>query len=138
MRRRLFLWAAMVAFILTTALSASAQETTGEPGSPSATTTISGKQLPPPDAKFGGVIKEKALESKAWWPPRVVPPKGAPNMLLIMTDDVGFGAPSTFGGVIKLHPRPLKDDLSLRMSFKRGVQVSLSSAVAFAPSCGAA
>ena len=37
-----------------------------------------------------------------------------------------------------MHPRPLKDDLSLRMSFKRGVQVSLSSAVAFAPSCGAA
>jgi arylsulfatase A-like enzyme len=29
-----------------------------------------------------------------------VPPKGAPNVLLIMTDDVGFGAPSTFGGVI--------------------------------------
>ncbi len=31
---------------------------------------------------------------------RVVPPKGAPNVLLIMTDDVGFGAPSCFGGVI--------------------------------------
>jgi len=31
---------------------------------------------------------------------RVVPPKGAPNILLIMTDDVGFAAPSTFGGVI--------------------------------------
>ncbi len=28
----------------------------GEPGSPSGTTTISGKQLPPPDPKFGGVI----------------------------------------------------------------------------------
>src|SRR5882757_1893256 len=72
-------------------------QTTGTPGSPSATTTIDGKQLPPPDPKFGGVIKEKASESKPWWPPRVVPPKGAPNVLLIMTDDVGFGAPSTFG-----------------------------------------
>ena len=77
-----------------------AQQVTGELGSPSATTTISGKQLPPPDPKFGGVIKEKASESKPWWPPRVVPPKGAPNVLLIMTDDVGFGAPSTFGGVV--------------------------------------
>ena len=77
-----------------------AQQVTGELGSPSATTTISGKQLPPPDPKFGGVIKEKASESKAWWPPRVVPPKGAPNVLLIMTDDVGFGAPGTFGGVV--------------------------------------
>jgi len=78
-----------------------AQQVTGELGSPSATTTISGKQLPPPDPAFGGVIAEKASESKAWWPPRVVPPKGAPNVLLIMTDDEGFGAPSTFGGVVE-------------------------------------
>ena len=59
-----------------------AQQVTGEPGSPGATTTLSGKQLPPPDPKFGGVIKEKASESKPWWAPRVVPPKGAPNVLL--------------------------------------------------------
>ena len=77
-----------------------AQQTTGVPGSPSATTTINGKQFPAPDPPFGGVIKGNALQSKAWWPPRIVPPKGAPNVLLIMTDDVGFGAPSTFGGVI--------------------------------------
>src|SRR5260370_23983119 len=81
-------------------------QTTGEPGSPGATTTISGKQLPPPDPKFGGTIKENAAQSKAWWAPRVVPPKNAPNVLLIMTDDVGFGAPSTFGGVI---PTPALD-----------------------------
>ena len=60
----------------------SAQHVTGTLGSPNATTTISGKQLPPPDPKFGGVIKERASESKAWWPPRVVPPKRAPNILL--------------------------------------------------------
>ena len=46
---------------------ASAQQVTGVPGSPGATTTIDGKQLPPPDPKFGGVIKEKASESTAWW-----------------------------------------------------------------------
>ncbi len=40
--------------------SATAQQTTGVPGSPDATTTIGGKQLPPPDPKFGGVIKENA------------------------------------------------------------------------------
>ena len=55
-----------------------AQQVTGEPGSPTATTTIGGRQLPPPAPKFGGVIKEKASESKPWWPPRIVPPKGAP------------------------------------------------------------
>ena len=89
--------------------SAGEIETTGEPGSPSATTTISGKQLPAPDPQFGGVIKEKATESKAWWPPTVVPPKKAPNILLIMTDDCGFGAPSTFGGVV---PTPALDRIA--------------------------
>ena len=86
-----------------------AQQTTGTPGSPGATTTIDGKQLPPPDSAFGGVIKEKASELKPWWAPRVVPPKGAPNVLLIMTDDQGFGAPSTFGGVI---PTPAMDRIA--------------------------
>jgi arylsulfatase len=52
------------------------------------------------------VIKDGALQSKAWWAPRVVPPKQAPNILLIMTDDSGFGVPSTFGGVI---PTPAMD-----------------------------
>jgi arylsulfatase len=44
-------------------------------GTPDATTTISGKQLPPAESKFGGVINETAKDSKPWWPPRVVPPK---------------------------------------------------------------
>ena len=83
-----------------------AQQTTGEPGSPSATTTINGKQLPAPEPKFGGVIKNDALNSKPWWAPRIVPPKEAPNILLIITDDAGFGVPSTFGGVI---PTPTMD-----------------------------
>jgi len=88
---------------------ANAQVVTGEPGSPGATTTLDGKQLPPPDPKFGGVIKDKASESKSWWAPRVVPPKGAPNVLLIMTDDCGFGAPGTFGGVV---PTPALDRIA--------------------------
>jgi arylsulfatase A-like enzyme len=93
--------AVLVCLAAFAAAPASAQQVTGELGSPNATTTIPGNQLPPPDPKFGGVIKEKASESTAWWPPRIVPPKGAPNILLIMTDDEGFGAPSTFGGVIE-------------------------------------
>ena len=88
---------------------AAAQQVSGTLGSPSASSTISGKQLPPPDPKFGGVIKDGALQSKPWWAPRVVPPKGAPNVLLIITDDAGFGVPSTFGGVI---PTPTMDRLA--------------------------
>ncbi len=70
------------------------------PGAPDATTTIDGRYLPNPPPKFGGEINPNALQSKPYWPPRIVPPKGAPNVLLIMTDDTGFGASSTFGGVI--------------------------------------
>jgi arylsulfatase len=91
------------------AAPAAAAETTGQPGSPSATATSDGKQLPAPDPEFGGVIREDALQSKAWWAPRIVPPKQAPNILLIMTDDSGFGVPSTFGGVI---PTPTMDRIA--------------------------
>src|SRR5258708_6789576 len=87
-------------FLLVAVAPADAQQVTGMSGSPSATTTIDGKQLPPPSPKFGGVIKESAVDSKPWWPPRVVPLKGAPNVLLIMTDDQGYGVSGTFGGVI--------------------------------------
>jgi len=85
------------------------QKITGIPGTPSATTTLDGKQLPPPPPKFGGVIKESAKDSTPWWAPRVVPPKGAPNVLLIMTDDQGYGVSSAFGGVI---PTPAIDRIA--------------------------
>jgi hypothetical protein len=69
-------------------------------GSPSATTTIDGKYLPPPPAPFGGTINLDAKDSKPYWPPTVAPPRRAPNVLLIMTDDQGYGVSGTFGGVI--------------------------------------
>ena len=48
-------------FLLSLAtFAAHAQQINGTPGSPSATTTIDGKQLPPEPPKFGGVIKENA------------------------------------------------------------------------------
>jgi arylsulfatase len=71
-----------------------------EVGSPSGTITLDGSQLPPAPLPFGGTIKDGSLQSTPWWPPRVVPPADAPNVLLIITDDAGFGVPSTFGGVI--------------------------------------
>ncbi len=89
--------------------TASAQQITGTPGSPSATITIDGKQLPAPPQKFKGVIKDTADKSKPYWPARIMPPKGAPNVLLIMTDDSGYGVPSTFGGVI---PTPALDKIA--------------------------
>jgi arylsulfatase A-like enzyme len=98
-----------VCLATTLAPAAMAQQINGTPGSPSATTTIDGNQLPPEPPKFGGVIKEDAKDSKPYWPPSVVPPKGAPNVLLIMTDDQGYGVSGTFGGVI---PTPSMDRIA--------------------------
>jgi arylsulfatase len=85
------------------------QQINGTPGSPDATVVVDGKQIPPPPMPFGGVIKESAKDSTPYWPPRVVPPKGAPNILLIMTDDQGYGVSGTFGGVI---PTPAMDRIA--------------------------
>jgi arylsulfatase A-like enzyme len=104
--------AGVAAFLLALTLAAGTghtQQVTGELGSASATTTLEGNQLPPPPQTFGGVINESARDSKPWWPPRVVPPKGAPNVLLIMTDDQGYGVSGTFGGVI---PTPSLDRIA--------------------------
>ena len=90
-------------------MPAAAQQANCPVGSPCATAPISGKQLPPPPDKFEGKIERNAAQSTPWWAPRVVPPKGAPNVLLIMTDDTGFGVSSTFGGVI---PSPNLDRIA--------------------------
>ena len=90
-------------------VAAAAQQISGAPGSPSATVTIDGRQLPPPPVAFGGKIGETAQASTPYWPPRVAPPKDAPNVLLIMTDDAGYGVAGTFGGVI---PTPALDRIA--------------------------
>ena len=104
---QIFLSAILAAVVMAVAPSVRAQiQTTGTPGSPGATTTVDGRYLPPPPQPFKGEINPNAADSKPYWPALVVPPKGAPNVLLIMTDDVGFSAPSTFGGLI---PTPALD-----------------------------
>jgi len=100
---------AALALLLMISAPAAAQQVEGVPGAPNATTTIDGRYLPPPPPPFEGQIELNAAQSKPAWSMRVVPPKGAPNVLLIMTDDVGFGAPSTFGGVI---PTPALDRIA--------------------------
>lgn len=95
-----------VALLSFSCANAATPEVNGTPGSPSATTTIDGRYLPNPPEAFRGVINLDAASSTPYWSPTVVPPKDAPNILLIITDDVGFGAPSTFGGII---PTPAMD-----------------------------
>jgi arylsulfatase len=54
--------------------------------------------LPSPPEPFRGTINLRAKESKPDFPQPVQAPRGAPNILLVLLDDVGYGATSTFGG----------------------------------------
>jgi arylsulfatase len=54
--------------------------------------------LPKPEQDFKGKIGRTAADSTPDFPAPLAAPKGAPNVLLILTDDVGFSAASTFGG----------------------------------------
>ena len=66
--------------------------------------------LPAPERPWTQKVGRSVAETGApQWPARPTAPKGAPNVLLIMTDDVGFGATSTFGGPI---PTPTFDALA--------------------------
>jgi arylsulfatase len=58
--------------------------------------------LPIPDRTFGGVLDRTIGRSVADWSmvPGPQPPEGAPNVLLVMIDDAGFGGPELFGGGI--------------------------------------
>ena len=56
--------------------------------------------LPIPDRRHAGLITYDAKDPEASFPPiePLRPPEGAPNVLVILLDDVGFGASSAFGG----------------------------------------
>jgi arylsulfatase A-like enzyme len=59
--------------------------------------------LPIPDAAYAGTIWYDAKDPEADFPPiePLRPPAGAPNVLVILLDDVGFGASSVFGGPVQ-------------------------------------
>src|SRR5215467_12913590 len=74
-----------------------------------ALSAVAQEVLPRPQPAFKGKIGRTASESTPDFPKATEAPKGAPNVLLILTDDVGFGASSTFGGPI---PTPTYDKLA--------------------------
>ena len=65
--------------------------------------------LPRPEPPFKGHIGPTVKDSIPAFPAEIKAPQGAPNVLLILTDDVGFGASSTFGGPV---PTPTMDRLA--------------------------
>jgi arylsulfatase len=82
--------------------------------------------LPKPEPPFRGKIARTVKDSIPDFPKEVQAPKGAPNVLLILTDDVGFGASSTFGGPCPTPTfdigedtgTPVADDYDDKMPFK--------------------
>ena len=56
--------------------------------------------LPKPAPPFQGTIGQTVKESQADYPKPLAAPAGAPNVLLIILDDVGFGHAGTFGGAV--------------------------------------
>ena len=56
--------------------------------------------LPKPDAPFAGVVDQDPGKARAAFPAETTATKGAPNVVLILVDDVGFSATATFGGAI--------------------------------------
>ena len=70
-------------------------------GSLLSTVTSAQEVLPKPPAPFRGQIGLSAKDSKPDFPKPIQAPKGAPNIVLVLLDDVGFGASSTFGGPIE-------------------------------------
>lgn len=63
-----------------------------------APTLLAEEVLPKPEAPFAGEIGASRKDSIPAWPKQPAPPLGAPNVVVILLDDVGFGAASTFGG----------------------------------------
>jgi arylsulfatase len=65
--------------------------------------------LPVAESTFNGKIGLRPSESTKDFPKEIKAPKDAPNILLILTDDVGYGASSTFGGPV---PTPTMDRIA--------------------------
>ncbi len=73
--------------------------------------TIQRAILPIPDVQHVGLTTYDAKDPDTKFPPieRLLPPTGAPNVLVILIDDCGFGATSAFGGPV---PTPAADKLA--------------------------
>jgi arylsulfatase A-like enzyme len=76
---------------------------------PVAAQHVDRKVLPLPTPPFKGVIGPTYKESREDWPRLPAPPKGAPNVVVVLLDDVGYGQTSTFGGPV---PTPELDKLA--------------------------
>ena len=101
----------LLASTLLAALPAAAQQFQGQPGAPGTLEFPNSRVLPVPTPPFKGDIQPNLINSSPGWPSTIAPPPGAPNVLLILIDDAGYGSNSVFGGVV---PTPALDKLAQR------------------------
>src|SRR6516162_2878489 len=91
--------------ILLIAAVACKQPSTTEKASTSPDSSMAGGVdrtiIPFGDPEFHGKVDSNRINSTPDFPKEIGAPPGAPNVLLILTDDVGYGASSTFGGPIQ-------------------------------------
>lgn len=100
-----------VAILALGCASAWAQQFQGQPGAPGTLEFPDSRTLPTPTSPFSGVINPNLIQSTPSWPSTIAPPKDAPNVLLILIDDAGYGSNSVFGGVV---PTPTLEKLAQR------------------------
>lgn len=86
--------------VAVSALPASAQQTAGMPNATNAIESKHRSHLPMPNTVRQGYVNYDAKSPETKNPPieQLRPPKGAPNVLIVLIDDAGFGASSAFGG----------------------------------------
>jgi Sulfatase len=90
-RRRLLLGST------TLAVGASLRKVQAQPGTAPGSVD---KGLPLASKPFEGKIDENYKTSTSDFPQPTTPPKGAPNVLLVLIDDLGFAGTQTFGGLV--------------------------------------
>ncbi len=74
-----------------------------------ASPAIAQEVLPKPPPPFTGTVDSSRQKSRPAWPGEVRAPDGAPNVVLVLLDDVGFGASSAMGGAV---PTPTLEKLA--------------------------
>jgi len=90
----------------------SKQEETATAPVPEAVEPVHETEVAAPE--FKGKVAKSYQESEEWWPEPVLPPEGAPNVIIFLLDDVGFAQVGSFGGLIETPNIDLLADGGLR------------------------
>ena len=99
-RTRWFRGRSLRAILLGTAAALAISAVASELQAQTATGSPTQEVLPKPEAPFAGQIGTTYRESRADFPKPIAAPAGAPNVLIVILDDVGFGHAGTFGGAV--------------------------------------